>query len=87
MSRFVSLFFLSIALLASTLLLSACGHAETHGAEMPRAMPAQIQQVISSQVAESSTFVGLLKSRRSVSIRPRVEGHITEIYVRPGDFV
>jgi len=87
MSRFASLLFLWIVLIASTLCLSACGHAETHGAEMPRSMPAQIQQVISSQVAESSTFVGLLKSRRSVSIRPRVEGHITEIYVRPGDFV
>lgn len=54
---------------------------------MPRSMPAEIQKVISTQVAESSTFVGLLKSRRSVSIRPRVEGHITEIYVRPGEYV
>ncbi len=50
-------------------------------------MAAQINQVVSAEVAESSTFVGLLKSRKSVSIRPRVEGHITEIYVRSGDVV
>src|ERR1700679_4187052 len=78
---------LILTLLMSLALLSACTHAETHGAEMPRAMPAQIKQVVSSEVAEASTFVGLLKSRKSVSIRPRVEGHITEIYVRSGDIV
>jgi multidrug efflux pump subunit AcrA (membrane-fusion protein) len=78
---------LILALLMSMSLLSGCSHSETHGAEMPRAMSAQIRQVVSAPVAEASTFVGLLKSRKSVSIRPRVEGHITEIYVRSGDIV
>ena len=50
-------------------------------------MPALVRPVGSAAVAETTTYVGLLKSRRSVSIRPRVEGHITEIYVRSGDLV
>ncbi len=87
MSRAFSTAAFVFALLTSILALSACGHSETHGAEMPRAMSAQIRQVESSQVAESSTYVGLLKSRKSVSLRPRVEGHITQIYVRSGDSV
>jgi len=79
--------FLSLTLFFSVVFLTSCSHAESHGAEMPRATPAQVAQVVSSEVAETSTFVGLLKSRKSVSLRPRVEGHITEIYVRSGDIV
>jgi multidrug efflux pump subunit AcrA (membrane-fusion protein) len=87
MSPVFSLSVFVLSLLVSTLLLAGCSHTETHGAEMPRAMPAQISQVVSSSVAEASTYVGLLKSRKSVSIRPRVEGHVTKIYVRSGDTV
>ncbi|MBU6451821.1 MAG: efflux RND transporter periplasmic adaptor subunit [Cyanobacteria bacterium REEB67] len=72
---------------ACGLSLSACNHVEKHGGEARPAAPAEVRPVSFSAVAETSTFVGLLKSRKSVSIRPRVEGHITEIFVRSGDVV
>ena len=55
-------------LLMSMALLSGCSHAETHGAEMPRAMPAQIKQVISSQVAEATTNAVTVMVRDGLTI-------------------
>jgi multidrug efflux pump subunit AcrA (membrane-fusion protein) len=67
--------------------LSACSRVENQGGGARPPAAAEVRPVSSSSVADTSTFVGLLKSRKSVSIRPRVEGHITDIYVRSGDVV
>lgn len=53
-------------------------------------MPATLVKtaaVTSKVLPETSTFVGMLKSRRSVSLRPQVAGRVTRIFVRSGDDV
>jgi multidrug efflux pump subunit AcrA (membrane-fusion protein) len=69
------------------LTLSGCQREESQGAAPPRATPVKIAVVISKPISETSTYVGTLKCRKSVTIRPRVSGYLTQIYVRSGDIV
>ncbi|MBD2066924.1 efflux RND transporter periplasmic adaptor subunit [Leptolyngbya sp. FACHB-671] len=57
------------------------------GAAQAQAAPVQLQTVETSTVSESSEFVGTLTSRRSVDLRPEIDGRVTEILVQPGDTV
>lgn len=57
------------------------------GAAQAQAAPVELQTVETSTVSESSEFVGTLTSRRSVDLRPEIDGRITEILVQPGDTV
>ncbi len=52
-----------------------------------RAMPVQTVSVKLSPVAESSDYVSTIKSRRSATIQPQVNGAITRILVHSGDHV
>jgi multidrug efflux pump subunit AcrA (membrane-fusion protein) len=51
--------------------------------------PAAVKTSIISahELPETSTFVGVIKSRKSVNLRPMVAGRITKIFVRSGDEV
>jgi multidrug efflux pump subunit AcrA (membrane-fusion protein) len=69
------------------LTLSGCQREESQGEEPPRATPVKIAVVMSKPISETSTYVGTLKCRKSVTIRPRVSGYLTQIYVRSGDIV
>ena len=51
------------------------------------ALPVQTVSVALSPVAQSSEFVATIKSRRSATLQPQVEGRITEIRVHSGDHV
>ena len=53
----------------------------------PQAMPVQVHIVQSQQIADSSEYLAILKSRRSAVINPQVEGQITKIFVKSGDHV
>ncbi len=77
----------SFVLMASALVLSGCGREESRGAVPPRATPVKITPVLLKPISDSSTFVGTLKSRKSVTLRPRVTGYITQIMVNSGDVV
>jgi len=50
-------------------------------------MPVQLASVTLSPVAQSSEFVATIKSRRSATLQPQVEGRITDIRVHSGDRV
>jgi len=50
-------------------------------------MPVQLISVALSPVAQSSEFVATIKSRRSATLQPQVDGRITEIRVHSGDHV
>ncbi|CAN5352422.1 efflux RND transporter periplasmic adaptor subunit [soil metagenome] len=67
--------------------LSGCSREASQGAAPPRATPVKIAVVGSKPISDTSTFVGTLKCRKSVTIRPRVSGYLTQIYVRSGDIV
>lgn len=52
-----------------------------------QAMPVQTQVVALQPVPQSSDYVATIKSRRSATLQPQVEGRITQILVRSGDQV
>ncbi len=52
-----------------------------------RAMPVQTVAVSLAPVPQSSEYVATIKSRRSATLQPQVDGRLTEINVRSGDHV
>ena len=66
------------------LLVSCSATPPTGGA---RAVPVPIASVESGTVSDSSDYVANLQSRQSVTLQPRVDGYVQEIYVKAGDRV
>jgi RND family efflux transporter MFP subunit len=84
------LILLSAVLAAS--IATACGRGEQPAAaQQPggqrQATPVTTIVLRSTEIPNSSEYVGTLKSRRSVDLNPQVEGQITEIFVKSGDVV
>ena len=52
-----------------------------------QALPVQTQSVALASVQQSSDFVATIKSRRSVTLMPQVDGNLTQILVKSGDHV
>jgi RND family efflux transporter MFP subunit len=52
-----------------------------------QAMPVQTVAVSLAPVPQSSEYVATIKSRRSATMQPQVDGRLTEIAVRSGDHV
>src|ERR1700679_757784 len=68
------------------LLTSGCGKTE---AKQPAAqpMPVKTQTINLSPVPKVDEYVATVKSRRSASIQPQVDGSLTRILVKSGDHV
>ncbi|MEH2139700.1 efflux RND transporter periplasmic adaptor subunit [Nostoc sp.] len=47
----------------------------------------KISTVQSGIIEESSDFIASLKSQRSISLQPRIQGQVTQIFVKSGDLV
>jgi multidrug efflux pump subunit AcrA (membrane-fusion protein) len=52
-----------------------------------QAMPVQVAPVSLSPVPNSDTYVATIKSRRSSTMQPQVDGNIVKIFVKSGDVV
>ncbi len=52
-----------------------------------QALPVQTQAVALVPVEQSSDFVATIKSRRSVTVMPQVDGNLTQLLVKSGDHV
>jgi RND family efflux transporter MFP subunit len=52
-----------------------------------QATPVQVQPVSLSPVPNSDTYVATIKSRRSSTMQPQVDGNLTKIFVHSGDVV
>ncbi|GAC1356994.1 MAG: efflux RND transporter periplasmic adaptor subunit [Acidobacteriaceae bacterium] len=50
-------------------------------------MPVQVSAVALSPVPTSDTYVATIKSRRSATMQPQVDGNLTRIFVHSGDAV
>jgi RND family efflux transporter MFP subunit len=50
-------------------------------------MPVQVAPVTLSPVPSSDTYVATIKSRRSATMQPQVDGNLVKIYVKSGDLV
>jgi len=66
--------------------LAGCAKPAAAGAP-PQAMPVQVQPVSLSSVPSSDTYVSTIKSRRSATLQPQVDGNLTKILVKSGDAV
>ncbi len=53
----------------------------------PQAMPVQVAPVMLSPVPSSDTYVATIKSRRSATMQPQVDGNLVKIFVRSGEVV
>src|ERR1700686_2089605 len=78
---------LSIGLLGLVVLTSSgCGKTEVR-ASAPPALPVNTQTVSLAPVPRLDEYVATVKSRRSASIQPQVDGSLTRILVKSGDHV
>jgi RND family efflux transporter MFP subunit len=50
-------------------------------------MPVEVVTLAERPVAQTTEYVGTVKSRRSTNVQPQVEGFVTKIMVRSGDTV
>lgn len=72
----------------STLFTLGCNKGEARPqAQQPQAMPVKTQAVNLEPVPRANEFVATIKSRRSASIQPQVDGTLTRIAVKSGDHV
>ena len=53
----------------------------------PQALPVQTETVALAPVARTDEYVATIKSRRSATIQPQVDGSLTRILVKSGDHV
>jgi RND family efflux transporter MFP subunit len=88
----------AVSSLVALVLASACGQpgAADAGGKGPGgpggpgggfAVPVDIAPVAEEPVEQIDEFVGTIKSRRSTTIQPQVEGYLTRILVKSGDAV
>jgi len=77
--------FFSASLLAS-LGLVACQKAAS-APPPPQALPVQTLQVSAAPVPQSDEYVATIKSRRSATLNPQVDGNLIQILVHSGDHV
>jgi RND family efflux transporter MFP subunit len=76
------------ALISGPLIVcSGCKQSEPAAASAAQALPVQTQTVALAPVEQSSDYVATIKSRRSVTIMPQVDGNLTQILVKSGDHV
>jgi RND family efflux transporter MFP subunit len=83
---------ISSAILPSLLLglavLSTSGCSKTEAKQPPpHALPVSTKTVDLAQVPQSDEYVATIKSRRSATIQPQVDGSLTRILVKSGDQV
>src|SRR6202521_4325765 len=74
------------ALLLAILISSGCGKTEAKQSA-PQAVPVKTQIVTLAGVPRVDEYVATVKSRRSASIQPQVDGSLTRILVKSGDHV
>lgn len=73
---------------AACFLIAGCKEAPKAAAAASfQAMPVQVEPVTLAPVPNSDTYVATIKSRRSATMQPMVDGNLTHIYVKSGDFV
>lgn len=76
----------AIPVLGLCMLATSCRSvAPTVKAHAPPATSVQLVSVANQLVDESEDFVATLESRKSVTLKPRVAGQVSRIFVRAGD--
>ncbi len=76
-----------LALGAIALGMAGCKATAAPAAPPPQAMPVMVAPVSFNAVATTDTYVATIKSRRSATVSPQVDGNITKIFVVSGQAV
>ena len=75
-------------LLLSAAVLSNLGCSKTEAKQPPpKPMPVSTKTIDFAQVPQADEYVATIKSRRSATIQPQVDGSLTRILVKSGDHV
>jgi len=69
------------------MLLSGCDKKPAPAAAAMQAMPVQVAPVALNPVPATDTYVATIKSRRSATMQPQVDGNLTKILVHSGQAV
>jgi len=77
---------LAVLLLGATLVSSGCGSTQAKQSD-PQPLPVKTETVNLAPVPRIDEYVATIKSRRSASIQPQVDGTLTQILVKSGDVV
>ena len=91
--RLSSTYSLALALVALGVTLTGCGDTGAAGAAPgrgggpPMATAVEVVTLAPKPVERATEYIATVKSRRSTTIQPQVEGFITEISARPGQRV
>lgn len=72
---------------AAALLIAGCKSDPPPAQAAPQAMPVQVAPVTLAPVPTSDTYVATIKSRRSATLQPQVDGNLVKIFVKSGDLV
>jgi RND family efflux transporter MFP subunit len=75
-----------VLLSAAFLLTLGCGR-QAAAPPAPKALPVNVKTINLSQVPQTDEYVATIKSRRSATIQPQVDGSLTRILVKSGDHV
>ncbi|MFZ0662430.1 MAG: efflux RND transporter periplasmic adaptor subunit [Acidobacteriaceae bacterium] len=86
MKRSIRIYLLSLPLMAC-IGLTACKKAAAPAAPAFHALPVQTITVSSSAVPQADEYVATIKSRRSATLNPQVDGNLTAILAHSGDHV
>lgn len=86
MRKFGKLAVLAPVALAAALMSTGCGKTEAK-APAPQPLPVKVELINLSPVPRADEYVATVKSRRSASIQPQVDGTLTRIMVKSGDRV
>lgn len=78
---------LPLAVCATVCFFAGCKSAPPPVAAAPQAMPVKVSSVSLSPVPNGDTYVATIKSRRSATMQPQVDGNLTRILVKSGDAV
>ncbi len=71
----------------SAVLVAGCRASKPLAAPAFQALPVQVAPVSLEPVPTSDTYVATVKSRRSATLQPQVDGNLTRIYVHSGQTV
>jgi len=72
---------------AMALATAGCGKKGEPQQQAGQAVPVQVQPAKMQQVADSTEYLGTIRSRDAAIIMPQVEGHLTKIFVHSGEHV
>ena len=71
----------------AALALVACKEGQAAEGAQDMVVPVKIASLAAAPTEQYAEYMGTVRSRRSVEVRPQVEGYVARILVKPGEAV